>query len=81
MIQSLLYTIAQPMKVKIPHRPIHIVVFLLLCFLCYEAHQLTLHLVGAALCGGFGSMTFLEMHSCLDPMEIRFRAQPSRAFR
>jgi hypothetical protein len=46
------------MKVKIPHRPIHIAIFLLLAFLCYEAHQLTRHLVGAALCGGFGSMTF-----------------------
>jgi hypothetical protein len=46
------------MKVKIPHRPIHIAIFLLLSFLCYEAHQLTRHLIGAALCGGFGSMTF-----------------------
>lgn len=33
-------------------------VFLLLAFLCYQAHQLTRHLVGAALCGGFGTMTF-----------------------
>jgi hypothetical protein len=46
------------MKLEIPYRPIHIAFFLLLCFLCYEAHQLTRHLVGAALCGGFGSMTF-----------------------
>jgi hypothetical protein len=46
------------MKIEIPHRPVHIAVFLLLCFLCYQAHQLTRHLVGAALCGGFGSMTF-----------------------
>jgi hypothetical protein len=46
------------MKVKIPHQPIHIAAFLLLAFLCYQAHQLTRHLVGAALCGGFGSMTF-----------------------
>src|SRR6266487_2716387 len=46
------------MKVKIPSRPVHIVTFLLLAFLCYQAHQLTRHLVGAALCGGFGSMTF-----------------------
>ncbi len=46
------------MKIKIPHRPVHIVVFLLLSFLCYQAHQLTRHLVGAALCGGFKSMTF-----------------------
>ena len=46
------------MKVKIPSRPVHIVMFLLLAFLCYQAHQLTRHLVGAALCGGLGSMTF-----------------------
>jgi hypothetical protein len=46
------------MKVKIPHRPVHIAAFLLLSFLCYQAHQLTRHLVGAAMCGGFGSMTF-----------------------
>ncbi len=46
------------MKVRIPHRPAHIAVFLLLAFLCYQAHQLVRHLVGAGLCGGFGSMTF-----------------------
>jgi hypothetical protein len=54
----MVYTIKHPMKVKISHRPIHIAVFLLLSFLCYQAHQLTRHLVGAALCGGFGTMTF-----------------------
>ncbi len=46
------------MKVSIPHRPVHIAVFLLLAFICYQAHQLVRHLVGAILCGGFGSMTF-----------------------
>ena len=46
------------MKVKIPARPVHIAIFLLLAFLCYEAHQLARHLVGAVLCGGFGTMTF-----------------------
>jgi hypothetical protein len=46
------------MKVQIPSRPIYIALFLLLAFLCYEAHQLTRHLVGAALCGGFGTITF-----------------------
>ena len=46
------------MKIRIPARPIHIASFLLLAFLCYEAHQLTRHLVGAALCGGLGTMTF-----------------------
>ena len=45
-------------KIRIPYRPAHIAVFLLLVFLCYQAHQLTRHLVGAALCGGFRSMTF-----------------------
>ena len=30
----------------------------MLAFLCYQAHQLTRHLVGAVLCGGFGTMTF-----------------------
>ena len=58
------------MKMRIPHRPIHIAIFLLLAFLCYEAHQLTRHLVGAALCGGFGSMTFtvtITRQPCLFP--------------
>jgi hypothetical protein len=58
------------MKVKIPSRPIYIVAFLLLAFLCYQAHQLTRHFVGAALCGGFGSMTFtvtITRESCALP--------------
>jgi hypothetical protein len=46
------------MKIKIPSQPVHFLLFLLLAFLCYQAHQLTQHLVGAALCGGFGTMTF-----------------------
>ena len=46
------------MKVKIPSQPVYILLFLLLAFLCYQAHQLARHLVGAALCGGFGTMTF-----------------------
>ena len=46
------------MKVRIPSSPVHIALFLLLAFLCYEAHQLVRHLAGAAFCGGFGSMTF-----------------------
>ena len=46
------------MKVKIPSSPGYIAFFLLLAFLCYQAHQLTRHLVGAASCGGFGTMTF-----------------------
>src|SRR4030095_14313729 len=46
------------MKITIPTRPVHIAMFLLLAFLCYQAHQLVRHLVGAGLCGGFGSMTF-----------------------
>jgi hypothetical protein len=46
------------MKVKIPSQPAYIGTFLLLAFLCYQAHQFTRHLVGAALCHGFGTMTF-----------------------
>ena len=46
------------MKQKIPHRPIHIGLFLLLAFLAYQAHQLVRHVTGAILCGGFGQMTF-----------------------
>lgn len=46
------------MKITIPHRAAHIALFLLLAFFCYQAHQLARHLVGAVLCGGFGSMTF-----------------------
>ena len=46
------------LKVKIPSGPVYIVLFLLLAFLCYEAHQLVRHIVGAWLCGGFGTMTF-----------------------
>src|SRR5215208_680925 len=47
------------MKVKIRSDPGYIAFFLLLAFLCYQAHQLTRHLVGTALCGGFGTMTFM----------------------
>lgn len=57
-------------KFNIPHHPAHIAAFLLLAFLCYQAHQLTRHLVGAALCGGFGSMTFtvaITKQPCLFP--------------
>ena len=59
------------MKIRIPYRPVHIVLFLLLAFLCYQAHQLVRHLFGAALCGGFGSMTFTvatTKQPCLFPI-------------
>jgi hypothetical protein len=46
------------LKVYIPHQPVHIALFLLLAFLCYQAHQWVRHFTGAVLCGGFGSMTF-----------------------
>jgi hypothetical protein len=46
------------MSVRIPYQPAHIALFLLFAFLCYQGHQLVRHLVGAGLCGGFGSMTF-----------------------
>ncbi len=58
------------MKIRIPYRPVHIAVFLLLAFLCYQVHQLTRHLVGAILCGGFGTMTFtiaITRQPCLLP--------------
>ena len=61
------------MKVKIPSRPAYIATFLLLAFLCYQAHQLTRHLVGAALCGGFGMMTFtvtITKEPCLSPVLV-----------
>ena len=46
------------MKIRIPYHPVYIALFLLLAFLAYQAHQLARHLVGAALCGRFGTMTF-----------------------
>lgn len=46
------------MKITIPYRPVHIALFLLLAFLCYQAHQWVRHVAGASLCGGFGSVTF-----------------------
>jgi hypothetical protein len=58
------------MKIKIPSQPVHFLLFVLLAFLCYQAHQLTRHLVGAALCGGFGTMTFtvtITREPCLFP--------------
>jgi hypothetical protein len=58
------------MKVIIPSRPVYFALFLLLAFLCYQAHQLTRHLAGAALCGGFGTMTFtitIPRERCLFP--------------
>jgi len=45
-------------KIKIPATPSYVLAFLLLAFLCYEAHEFIHHLTGAMLCGGFGSMTF-----------------------
>lgn len=46
------------MKINIRFHPAYIALFLLLAFLCYQAHQFTRHLTGALLCGRFGSMTF-----------------------
>jgi len=45
-------------NVNIPIKLRYMVLFLLLTFLCYEAHELFHHLVGGILCGGFGTMTF-----------------------
>jgi len=61
------------MKVRVPYRSVHIALFLLLAFLCYQAHQLVRHLVGAALCGGLGSMTFTvatTREPCLFPIIV-----------
>ncbi|HKG54802.1 MAG TPA: hypothetical protein VKB04_11140 [Anaerolineales bacterium] len=61
------------MKIKIPSQPVYIPLFLLLAFLCYQAHQLTRHLVGAVLCGGFGTMTFtiaITKQPCLFPVLV-----------
>ncbi|MGE5641412.1 MAG: hypothetical protein ACM3Y8_00240 [Byssovorax cruenta] len=61
------------MTTRIPSRPIYIVGFLLLAFLCYQAHQLTRHLVGAALCGGLGTMTFavtIPKETCTLPILV-----------
>lgn len=45
-------------KVEIPNTIQYWFVFLLLTFLCYQAHELLHHFLGAILCGGFGKMTF-----------------------
>lgn len=45
-------------KIHVPITLRYLLAFLLLAFLCYEAHESFHHLVGAALCGGFGTMTF-----------------------
>jgi|SRR5919108_1900254 hypothetical protein len=61
------------MKLRIPYRLVHIALFLLLAFLCYQAHQLVRHLVGAVLCGGFGSVTFTvatTKESCSVPILV-----------
>ena len=62
-----------PVKIRIPYRPVHIGLFLLLAFLCYQAHQLVRLLVGAGLCGGFGSMTFTvttTLQPCILPTVV-----------
>lgn len=45
-------------KIEIPVTLQYLLTFLLLTYLCYEAHELFHHLSGAVLCGGFGKMTF-----------------------
>lgn len=46
------------MKIKIPISVSYAATFLLLTFLCYQAHEMFHHFLGALLCGGFGRMTF-----------------------
>jgi len=45
-------------KVNIPITLRYMALFLLLTFLCYEAHELFHHMIGGVLCSGFGTMTF-----------------------
>jgi hypothetical protein len=47
-------------KVNIPVTIPYVLIFLLLTYLCYEAHETFHHLTGAVLCGGFGRMIFTE---------------------
>ena len=52
--------------------------FLLLAFLCYQAHPLARHLVGAALCGGCGYMTVAVTTTrppCVLPPLVTLRTQ------
>ncbi len=49
---------APAVKVQIPHTPAYWATALLLTYLCYQAHELLHHFVGAVVCGGFGQMTF-----------------------
>jgi hypothetical protein len=44
-------------KVMVPMTIPYLLMFLLLTFLCMEAHETFHHLVGGVLCGGFGRMT------------------------
>ncbi len=45
-------------NLTVPITPLYLCAFLLLTFLCYEAHELFHHLAGGLLCGGVGTMTF-----------------------
>lgn len=44
-------------KVNVPLTIRYWLAFLLLSFICFEAHETFHHVVGAAQCGGFGTMT------------------------
>jgi len=48
----------EKIQVNIPTTIPYWLIFLLLTFLCYQAHELFHHVLGAVLCGGFGKMTF-----------------------
>lgn len=59
-------------KVNVPPTIRYWLAFLLLSFLCMEAHETFHHLIGAALCGGFGTMTLSvyepKPNCLLDPL-------------
>ena len=59
-------------KVIVPMTIPYLLVFLLLTFLCMEAHETFHHLVGGVLCGGFGTMTLTIYESTCDLSGITF---------
>lgn len=56
-------------KVSIPINGQYVFAFLLLTFLCYQAHETFHHITGAVLCGGFGTMT-MTVYEPRPPCEL-----------
>jgi hypothetical protein len=59
-------------KVMVPMTIPYLLMFLLLTFLCMEAHETFHHLVGGVLCGGFGRMTLTIYEPACDLYIITF---------